>query len=204
VAASAAAWRDAGFRVENDVCQAGSVRVRLVGEGRTRGIVSWSVRGLAGGDLDGLPTERSEAPLLEPAPPHPNGSMSVDHVVAFSPDLDRTLTALQAAGLELRRLREGPTPGGSERQGFFRMGESVLEVVEAPEGSGIRSDPTGPARLWGLAFLVESLETTAAMLGDRLGEPRDAVQPGRRIATVRGSAGLGAAVAFMTPGPGAI
>jgi len=32
----------------------------------------------------------------------------------------------------------------------------------------------------------------------------DAVQPGRQIATLRSEAGLGPAIAFMTPGPGAI
>ena len=36
------------------------------------------------------------------------------------------------------------------------------------------------------------------------GTPREAVQPGRRIATIRPAAGLGPAVAFMTPGAGAI
>ncbi len=40
--------------------------------------------------------------------------------------------------------------------------------------------------------------------GDLLGEPRAAVQPGRQIATLRKEAGLGPAIAFMTPGPGAI
>jgi hypothetical protein len=51
---------------------------------------------------------------------------------------------------------------------------------------------------------VEELERTAARLGSLLGEPRAAVQPGRRIATLQEEAGLGPAVAFMTPGPGAI
>ena len=168
-----------------------------------RGIVAWSLRDLASDELDGLPTTLSDSSPPPPAPPHPNGAISIDHVVAFSPDLERTLDSLRGVGLDFRRLREGPTPGGSERQGFFRVGEALLEVIEAPEGSRIRSDPAAAARLWGLAFLVESLETPARVLGERLGEPRDAVQPGRRIATVRGEAGLGAAVAFMTPGPGA-
>jgi hypothetical protein len=181
----------------------GTVRLRLRGEGPERGIVGWSVRDLPGATLDGLPTERSEGSTRPPAPAHPNGAVSVDHVVAFSPDLDRTLRALREAGLHFRRLREGPTPGGSTRQGFFRMGEALLEVIEAPEGSRIREDPSGPARLWGLAFLVESLDDCSRVLGDRLGDPRDAVQAGRRIAPVRSSAGLGPAVAFMTPGPGA-
>ena len=36
-------------------------------------------------------------------------------------------------------------------------------------------------------------------LGERVGEVRDAVQPGRRIATLRRSAGLAIPVALMTP-----
>lgn len=42
-------------------------------------------------------------------------------------------------------------------------------------------------------------EATVAWLGDRVGEIRDAVQPGRRIATLRRSAGLGMPVAVITP-----
>jgi hypothetical protein len=38
-----------------------------------------------------------------------------------------------------------------------------------------------------------------ASLGDRVGEVRDAIQPGRRIATLRRSAGLSLPVALMTP-----
>ncbi len=37
------------------------------------------------------------------------------------------------------------------------------------------------------------------VVGERLGESRDAIQPGRRIATARGSAGLGVPLAFITP-----
>jgi hypothetical protein len=46
---------------------------------------------------------------------------------------------------------------------------------------------------------VDDLEATGAVLGDLLGTPRDAVQPGRKIATLRPEAGLGPAIAFMTP-----
>ena len=162
----------------------------------------WSLRDLDGGELDGLPTDTSARPPAS-GRRQPNGVVAIDHVVAFTPDLDRTSAALQAAGLDFRRLREGPTPGGAQRQAFFRMAEVILEVIEAPEGSRIRDDPDGPARLWGLAFLVAELETVAERLGERLGAPRDAVQPGRRIAPLRREAGLGPAVAFMTPGPGA-
>ncbi len=193
-------WAAVGFTVSGGTCEVGSVRLRFGGEGR--GILAWSVRDVDGHELDGLDTRPStEAPAA--GGPHPNGTLSIDHLVVISPDLDRTAGVLREAGFDFRRLREGDTPGGSQRQAFFRMGEVLLEVVEAPPGTKIAADPSGPARLWGISFLVEELETPAAALGEALGEPRDAVQPGRRIATVATAAGLGPAVAFMTPGAGA-
>jgi hypothetical protein len=196
-------WRAAGFDVEGALCEVGGVRLRLEGPGRGRGIVAWSVRDAGSLELDGLPTVASESPPAA-GERHPNGVVAVDHVVVITPDLDRTAAALRAAGFDLRRMREGPTPGGSPRQAFFRMGELILELVQAPAGTRIASDPGGPARLWGISFLVEELEHAAAALGGLLGEPRAAVQPGRRIATLRKEAGLGPAIAFMTRGPGAI
>ena len=188
------AWRTAGFDVADGVCRAGRVRLRLVGRGTRRGIVGWTLGEEAEtGATHGTPTT-----------PHPNGTVRVDHVVVLAPDRDRTVEELPALGFELRRRREGPTPGGSNRQAFFRAGEPILEVVEAPRGTSVARDPAGPTRLWGLAFVVEDLEHTARTLGELLGRPRDAVQPGRRIATLRSEAGLGPAIAFMTSGAAAI
>jgi len=202
IAAGPDPWAAAGFEVDGDVCEVGRVRLQLEG-GPGRGITAWSVRGLNELDLDGLDTRPSEAPPAAGGT-HPNGTLSIDHLVVITPDLDRTSGVLQDAGFDLRRLREGETPGGSRRQAFFRMGELILEVVDAPAGTKLAADPGGPARLWGISFLVADLATPAAALGESLGEPRDAVQPGRRIATVATAAGLGPAVAFMTSGPGAI
>ena len=204
IADSPDAWRGAGFHVEGDLCVVGAVRFRLAGPGPVRGIVGWSVRGLATSDLDGLPASASEDPPPAPGDVHPNGVAAIDHVVVLTPDIGRTTAALRDAGFDLRREREGPTPGGSTRQSFFRMGEVILEVVEAPAATRIAEDPSGPARLWGISFLVDDLERTAVALGGLLGEAREAVQPGRRIATLRKEAGLGPAVAFMSPAPGAI
>jgi hypothetical protein len=195
------AWRALGFTVDGDGAEVGSVRLRFEGRGERRGIVRWLVRGARSLDLDGLETHVSERPPVEGAE-HPNGVVSIDHVVVLTPDIDRSAKVLHAAGLELRRMREGPTPGGSVRQAFFRMGELILELVLAPEGTSVASDPDGPARLWGISFLVSDMERPAAALGELLGAPRDAVQPGR-IATLRREAGLGPAVAFMTAGPDA-
>lgn len=193
-------WARAGFRVEGDACDVGSVRLRLAGRDAGRRIVSWSLRDVGDGGLDGLPTSRSEAPAREPAEPHANHVTILDHVVAFSPDLDRTVTALDGAGLDLRRVRDEPTPSGAPRQAFFRVGEAILEVIQAPADSPVMKDPSGPAGFWGLAFVVDDIDAAVASFSEgHVSEPRDAVQEGRRIATVRRDAGLALPVALMTP-----
>jgi hypothetical protein len=158
------------------------------------GLAGWSLRGATSTALDGLPTSLGAG---EPANPeeHPNGVSRIDHVVVFTPDLSRTRAALESAGFDLRRIREASEPGPPVRQAFFRVGEVLVEVVEAAEAS------PGPARFWGITFRVADLERAAELLGSGLGEPRDAVQPGRRIATARGSAGLGMPVALIDDPP---
>jgi hypothetical protein len=143
--------------------------------------------------LDGLATGLVAPDPAEQPAAHPNGVTGVDHLVVFTPDLARTTAILEAAGLDLRRVREPSEPGPPVRQAFFRLGEPILEVVEDP------SRREGPASFWGLTLAVTDLEATAALLGERLGELHDAVQPGRRIATVRRSAGLGLPVAMISP-----
>ncbi len=199
VADAADAWRACGFAVEGDTCVVGEVRIRFApGEGR--GLSGWSLRGLDSTELDGLPTSRSEGdPTRAGAPAHPNGVVALDHVVAISSDLDRTVAALEAAGLDLRRVREEPTPAGAPRQAFFRLGEAILEVVQEPPEATERAGGDRPAFFWGLAFVTPDLDATVAFLGERASEARDAVQPGRRIATLRRSAGLSLPVALMTP-----
>jgi catechol 2,3-dioxygenase-like lactoylglutathione lyase family enzyme len=194
-------WAALGFAVEGDSCVVGEVRVRLAGPDAGKGLTGWSLREIEATELDGLPTERSERPAPEQASPHPNGIAGLDHVVAITPDLDRTAAALERAGLDLRRVREEPTPAGAPRQAFFRLGAVVLEVVQEPEEAIERAGGgrDRPAFFWGLAFLAPDLDATVAGLGERAGEVRDAVQPGRRIATLRRSAGLSVPVALMTP-----
>jgi hypothetical protein len=200
VASDPAAWRRAGFELDGDSLVAGAVRIRLAGANAGRGLVSWSLSGAEGAALDGLPApEPSAEGAPTPGGRHPNGVVGLDHVVAFSPDLDRTVAALEEAGLDLRRIREGPTPGGAMRQAFFRIGEPLLEVIEAPPDSPLRERPDARPRLWGLAFVADDLDACARIMGDHLGDPRAAVQEGRRIVSARRSAELGAPVAFITP-----
>jgi hypothetical protein len=192
-------WRALGFAVAEDCCQLGTVRVRLAGRDAGAGVLGWSLREIVALELDGLPTTRSQTPLPEPAPEHPNGVVAIDHVVAMSPALERSVRSLQAAGLQLRRIREQPTPAGAPRQAFFRLGAEILEVVQEPDDAVSRDGgPDRPARLWGLALTVADLKRTVELLAPNTSSPRAAVQPGRWIATVRRSAGLAVPVALMS------
>lgn len=192
-------WETCGFQVRDGTCVLGDVRIQLASEEDGRGLTRWALRGADSLDLDGLPTTSSDRPPPAQAPPHPNGVTALDHVVVISSDLDRTVAALIAAGLDLRRVREEPTPAGAPRQAFFRLGSVILEAVQEPPEATERHGGDRPAFFWGLAFSAPDLEQTAAFLGDRVSEIRDAVQPDRRIATLRRSAGLSVPVALITP-----
>jgi hypothetical protein len=196
---TAEAWSTLGFAVEDDTCVVGDVRIRLAGPDAGKGLVGWSLRGIEATELDGLATTRSDRPPPGEHPVHPNGIVAIDHVVAITPALGRTVEALERAGLDLRRIREEPTPAGAPRQAFFRLGATILEVVQEPPEAIERGGPDRSAFFWGLAFVAPDLEETVAGLGDRVSEIRAAIQPGRRIATLRRSAGLAVPVAVMTP-----
>jgi len=175
------AWAGVGFAPGAPV---GPVRMRAGAAHLEIG-----VEGLAAERPDGLAIVAADGPAAEPGA-HPNGAGAVDHVVALTDDMARTLAALEAAGLELRRTREPPE--APARQAFLHLGTLILEVVEAPDRS---------PSLWGLVVVLADLDATARELAPLVGAPKDAVQPGRRIATVRHEAGLPTALAFMTPRP---
>jgi hypothetical protein len=200
LADDASRWEALGFTTSDGGVQLGAVRIKLAGRDAGRGILGWSLRGITDSKLDGLPTIRSELSPRTAAPDHPNGVTTIDHVVAMSPQLDRSVRALQSAGLDLRRIREQPTPAGAPRQAFFRLGEVILEVVQEPkEVTDQRSTgANGPARFWGLALLATNLDRTVMQLAKHASEIRPAVQPGRRIATLRRAAGLAVPIALMS------
>jgi len=196
------AWEAAGFAVDADgSCRIGQVRVRLVGRDGGKRILGWSLRDapparLADGTLDGLPTTASDAPPVEPGK-HPNGSLYIDHVVLLTPDLARTTEALAAIGLTPRGERDSDTYGAPMRQVFFRLGEVILELIGQPGTAG-----EGDPGFFGLAITVADLDAAGALLGEHLGQSKDAVQDGRRIATLRHrEVGMSVATALMTPEP---
>ena len=208
------AWAAAGFTVEGDTCRVGAVRLRFVGREHGLGIVGWSLRGTtpeAAAGLaaaEGLPTDPADPKDPEdPADPaeqrsaapteHPIGAEIVDHVVVMSPDLARTTAALEALGLDVRRVRDFDLGGTPMRQVFFRLGEVILELVGSPTALG-----EGPATFWGLTFTVADIDGAAELLGERTGRVKDAVQKGRRITTLRHrDLDLSVATALMSPKP---
>ena len=182
-------WEALGFAVAGSQLHLGGVILRLGAQGR--GVTRWGLRGIAPTDaIDGLLTTVATGPAAGPETSHPNGAVGLDHVVVLTPDFDRTSTVLENAGMPLRRIRDA----GGFRQGFRRLGPAILELVEVRD-----EDREAPARFWGLVILVSDLQALAERLGDRLGDIRPAVQPGRQIATLQASAGLTPAVAFMDP-----
>ena len=163
------------------MCRVGGVGIRLVGREHGTGIVGWSLRGVPADvrEVDGVPTTASDASPVTPAT-HSNGVTSVDHVVLLSPDLTRTVDALARLGVLPRRERDGELGGQAIRQVFFRLGEVIVEVVGSPHTAG-----EGPSGLWGMTYVVDDVEATAEAFGDRTTPVKDAVQPGRRITTLR-------------------
>ena len=162
-------------------------------------------------DLVGCPTRAShiaglpvvhvdDAQVVETVAPSNASSqfvlhiVGVDHVVVLADDVRATCSEIaEQSGAPLKRVKEGDRGV----QGFHRWGSVILEVVErrlvAP------SDSATTAAYWGLVVVVDQINEVATHLGpDVIGAPKPAVQPGRRIATVRSGAGLGVPLALMS------
>lgn len=181
VAGDADAWAAAGFAVGAGGFRVGQVQFRT-GAADT-GITAWTL-------ARAEPSDAGEGARAEVVPSvHPNGSVRLDHLVVFTDDPERTAGEYGERGLGVRRVRD---VGNGTTQTFFRAGEVIIELVGPVPG-------VPGERAWGLAFAVTDLDACAARLGDRLGPVQGAVQPGRRIATLRHEAcGLTVPVAFLS------
>jgi hypothetical protein len=170
---------------------------------KSSGIVGWAL-------LDAPhPSQRAIDGLMVthatdgPEPVGAEGAfLRIDHVVVTTPDLGRTVSALEAGfGEPCKRIRTLPTGSGALlHQAFFRLGEVIVEVVGPPEAD--REHAGEPARFGGLVLVARDLDDLCRRLGpDVVNAPKAAVQEGRRIATVRAAAGLGCPVALMDDRP---
>ncbi len=129
----------------------------------------------------GLGVPDCDVPRGEPAP-----GWDVDHVVLLVPDIETATEVIGEAGASPRlriEVKGRPTA-------FFRVGP-LLEVIESP----VRAPS-----LYGVALVTDTpLEVVALRwraLGREVTDPRPAIQPGRRILTVRS---LDAGFAVMSP-----
>lgn len=176
-----AAMERLGLAVSDDRCRVGEVTLEAApGEG------------ILGLDLTGAPAD-GPLPLVDVptarAAAHPLGATAVDHVVVLCGDVRATITAL---GAEPRRLDER-----DGRQYGFVLAETALLEFVGPIPTDDR-----PARLWGLALTVADLDEAVARLAGACGAPKGAVQPGRRIATVRhDQLGLSVPTVLLSPRP---
>ncbi|MDQ2679273.1 MAG: VOC family protein [Actinomycetota bacterium] len=194
------AWSAAGFTVTDDTVVLGGTTVALTGAGG--GFRGWAFAGLDPLRLDGLPdSERSDGPLGDgpdgDGPAHPNGIVSIDHVVVRTGDCDRTVAAFEQAGFEVRGGRSTTSYGAPMRQTFFWAGDVIVELVGPDAGEPTTDEPTS---IFGLALVATDLDATAEHLGDLMGAPKDAVQDGRRIAGLRHrQVGISLPIAVMSP-----
>lgn len=191
-------WKSLGFDIDHGSFRIADVSVRVTGG--DAGLVGWQFTSDRTGhvDVDGISTD------LVPAAPTAEqrsrlgvaGVVGLDHVVVNTDDPARTCAAIELElGLPVRRVRE---LGKGVTQTFHKAENTVIEVVSGPhiEHRG--------ARLWGMVASLDDIEGFVADVVSRLGDavvtpPKAAVQPGRKISTVRPDAGLGVPFALMSP-----
>ena len=198
IADSPEVWRRIGFDVDaSGRCFVGGIEHRLIGEQPdSRGLVRWAVSGIdpSISSIDGLSTTVVDA-VESLSGSHSNRISRIDHLVVRTSDTPRTAQALEDVGLKRRGASDTTSSGEAVDMTFFWVGDMLLELVGPPTPL---AEPK-PARFMGIAYTSDDLDATSEFLGESCSVPKDAVQPGRRIAALRASAGSSVPMAFMTP-----
>ena len=200
---NAETWSSAGFDVMElpngkPVCQVGSVRLHFDRTGQ-RGISCAAIYGMSG-VIDSLKFDK--APNHTPSSidaclpsVHPNGVTRIDHLVVTTPDCDRTTRAFESNGIHPRKVRTFGDDEAKMRQTFFWLGNVILELV-GPD----QSEANNHALFWGLALISDNLQATADYLGEKCTPVKPAVQPGRKITTIKTrEIGITTSLAVMSP-----
>jgi len=112
----------------------------------------------------------------------------LEHIVVMTPSLEEAIAAHEKIGLPCKRIREA---GGGMRQAFFKLEQTVLEIV-------------GPARgepgVWGLAFMCKNIRRAVDLArenGLEATAPKSAIQGGKIARLVAPLDGV--AIAYMEP-----
>jgi predicted enzyme related to lactoylglutathione lyase len=112
----------------------------------------------------------------------------LEHIVVMTPSLEDAIAAHEKFSLPCKRIREA---GGGVRQAFFKLEQTVLEIV----GPG-----RGVPQVWGLAFMCKDIRRAVDLArahGMEATEPKTAIQGGK-IARILNPLD-GVAVAYMEP-----
>ncbi len=203
------AWRALGFTVSEDgVVVLGGVE--LWPDATGRGITGWTLGASRCTTMSTACPPASPPTRRRPRPDIPTAALGLDHVVVTTPDFDRTATALQEAGIPLRRVRPddaGAGWGGPSRRrarGAPTRGRRCgrgFAGSDRPSWGSSRRRPCrpGPPGSGGSSWSSPIWPPCAPDWRRIVGEIRDAVQPGRRIAALDRAAGLSPRIAFMDP-----
>ena len=121
---------------------------------------------------------------------NPNTAAYLEHIVVMTPVLEAAIAAHERMGVKCKRIREA---GGGARQAFFKLEQTVLEVVAPARGA---------PGCWGLAFMCGDIARAVAHAreaGLQATEPKTAIQGGQIARIVDPLDGV--AIAFMEPPP---
>ena len=184
VADAPEAWARAGFAVDSDdVCRVGGVDIRLARQRprhrHRRVVVAWPAA-TARPTTSTASRQRGPARSRRCRPCTRTASPTSTTSCCSRPTWAERSRALAAIGVEPRRERDAQLGGRPIRQIFVRFADVIIEVVGSPDDRG-----RGPSTLWGITYEVADIDATAAYFGDRTAPVKDAVQPGRRITTLR-------------------
>jgi predicted enzyme related to lactoylglutathione lyase len=112
----------------------------------------------------------------------------LEHIVVMTPSLEEAIAAHEKIGLPCKRIREA---GGGMRQAFFKLEQTVLEIVGPARGA---------SQVWGLAFMCKDIKRAVEVAranGMEATEPKAAIQGGRIARIVSPLDGV--AIAYMEP-----
>jgi len=182
-------WKLAGFAESKRVVSLKDVDILF--ESGSGGLTAWGWEGIPA-DLEtfcGIPTFAYDKTAF--GSKHPNQALSVDHIVLHTNDADYVKSEFAKLNLQPRAQRDDIYPGIT--QIFFRPGQGpVIEVV-------VNKD-FPKSFLWGTTLVTADIDAAKEALKENASNPKNAVQPGRRILTVRGqNIGIRTNVALMTP-----
>lgn len=113
------------------------------------------------------------------------GATHIDHIVISSND-SGTVAQTFADNLGIEIKRKMIRPGTSAQLAFAKLQEVVLEFAGPPQ---VTPGEEVKAKLWGMVLAVNDIEAAVADLrakGYEVTEPSKAVQPGAKIAAIKG------------------